>query len=251
MIPASPSTPALHSTALYAAAAEALAGMLPTKSPVQAVLHSGPRDGSMLGASGESVGASFVGQLSADVMLHVAAPMLGGSPGGPGALVSASDVLRPALEAATGVLGVGVLSTDSVVRADALLGDAETVCFELRSAGEGMGFFAIRIRENEPAAGAGGRGNTLAGGRDDVSSRLNRINNVEMALTVEIGRTRMSVRDVLNLEPGAVVELDRSAGAPADILLNGRLIALGEVVVMDQDYGVRITKILDVNEGLS
>ena len=84
-----------------------------------------------------------------------------------------------------------------------------------------------------------------------MSSRLGRINNVEMALTVEIGRTRMSVRDVLGLEPGAVVELDRSAGAPADILLNGRLIALGEVVVMDQDYGVRITQILDVNEGLA
>ena len=60
-----------------------------------------------------------------------------------------------------------------------------------------------------------------------------------------------SVRDVLNLEPGRVVELDRSAGAPADILLNGRLIANGEVVVIDQDYAVRITKILDVAEGLS
>jgi flagellar motor switch protein FliN/FliY len=69
-------------------------------------------------------------------------------------------------------------------------------------------------------------------------------------MTVEIGHTRMSVRDVLALEPGAVIELDRSAGAPADVLLNGRLIAHGEVVVVDQDYAVRITKILDVSEGL-
>ena len=47
-----------------------------------------------------------------------------------------------------------------------------------------------------------------------------------------------------------MIELDRSAGAPADVLLNGRLIAHGEVVVVDQDYAVRITKILDVPEGL-
>ncbi len=82
------------------------------------------------------------------------------------------------------------------------------------------------------------------------AGNLGRINNVEMTLTVEIGRTRMSVRDVLGMEPGAVVELDRSAGAPADVLLNGRLIAHGEVVVVDQDYAVRITKILDVAESV-
>jgi flagellar motor switch protein FliN/FliY len=84
-----------------------------------------------------------------------------------------------------------------------------------------------------------------------VAGKLGRINNVEMALTVEIGRTRMSVRDVLALEPGAVVELDRSAGAPADVLLNGRLIAHGEIVVIDQDYAVRITQILDVADGVA
>ena len=95
----------------------------------------------------------------------------------------------------------------------------------------------------------------LTGGRgldnDEIVGKLGRINNVEMALTVEIGRTRISVRDVLGLEPGAVIELDRSAGAPADVLLNGRLIAHGEIVVIDQDYAVRITKILDVIESLA
>lgn len=58
----------------------------------------------------------------------------------------------------------------------------------------------------------------------------------------------MSVANVLGLEPGDVVDLDRSAGSPADVLLNGRLIAHGEVVVIDQDYAVRITKILDTAE---
>ena len=66
-----------------------------------------------------------------------------------------------------------------------------------------------------------------------------------MDLTVEVGRTRMAVRDVLDLEPGRIVELDRSAGAPADVLLNGRVIAHGEIVVVDQDYAVRITRILE------
>ncbi len=83
-----------------------------------------------------------------------------------------------------------------------------------------------------------------------MAGRLGRINNIEMALTVEIGRTRMSVRDVLSLEPGKIIELDRSAGAPRRAAQR-RLIAHGEVVVLDQDYAVRITRILDVAEGLS
>jgi flagellar motor switch protein FliN/FliY len=95
------------------------------------------------------------------------------------------------------------------------------------------------VRENGTIGGSAQRAPL------SVAGKLGRINNVEMALTVEIGRTRMAVRDLLALEPGAVVELDRSAGTPADILLNGKLIAHGDVVVVDQDYAVRITRILD------
>ena len=87
--------------------------------------------------------------------------------------------------------------------------------------------------------------------RDSAIAGLGRISSVEMSLTVEIGRTRMSVREVLSLEPGAVIELDRSAGAPADVMLNGRMIARGEIVVIDQDYAVRITEILDAELGAS
>jgi flagellar motor switch protein FliN/FliY len=114
--------------------------------------------------------------------------------------------------------------------------------FALISAGTAAGWFAIRVRGSA----------IVKGGATEPTSnaKLGRIHNVEMGLTVAIGHTRMSVRDVLNLEPGGVIELDRSAGAPADVLLNGRLIAHGEVVVVDSDYAVRITKILDVAEGL-
>ena len=71
------------------------------------------------------------------------------------------------------------------------------------------------------------------------------LHGVDMEVTVELGRTRMTVRDLLALTPGAVLELDRAAGSPADLLVNGRLIARGEVVVVDEDFGLRLTEIVD------
>ena len=65
------------------------------------------------------------------------------------------------------------------------------------------------------------------------------LHGVDMEVTVELGRTRMTVRDLLALSPGEVLELDRAAGSPADLLVNGRLIARGEVVVVDEDFGLR------------
>lgn len=74
---------------------------------------------------------------------------------------------------------------------------------------------------------------------------LEMLHGVDMEVTVELGRTRMTVRDLLALTPGAVLELDRAAGSPADLLVNGRLIARGEVVVVDEDFGLRVTEIID------
>jgi len=74
---------------------------------------------------------------------------------------------------------------------------------------------------------------------------LEMLHGVDMEVTVELGRTRMTVRDLLALTPGAVLELDRAAGSPADLLVNGRLIARGEVVVVDEDFGLRVTEIVD------
>ncbi len=71
------------------------------------------------------------------------------------------------------------------------------------------------------------------------------LHGVDMEVTVELGRTRLTVRELLALSPGAVLELDRAAGSPADLLVNGRLIARGEVVVVDEDFGLRVTEILD------
>jgi flagellar motor switch protein FliN/FliY len=77
---------------------------------------------------------------------------------------------------------------------------------------------------------------------------LDLLRDVEMEVTAELGRTRMTVRELLSLTPGAVVELDRAAGSPADLLVNGTLIARGEVVVVDEEFGIRITEIVAAAE---
>lgn len=73
---------------------------------------------------------------------------------------------------------------------------------------------------------------------------LNVLHDVEMEVTVELGRTTMPIRELLALQPGTVVEIDRAAGSPIDVLVNGHHIASGEVVVIDQEFGIRITEIV-------
>jgi flagellar motor switch protein FliN len=74
------------------------------------------------------------------------------------------------------------------------------------------------------------------------------LNDVELVVTAELGRTTMAVRDLLGLSPGMVVEIDRVAGSPIDLLVNGRRIAAGEVVVIDEEFGIRITDIAPIGE---
>ena len=75
-------------------------------------------------------------------------------------------------------------------------------------------------------------------------SDLSMLSDVHLAMTVELGRTRMLVDDVLGLESGAVVELDKAAGDPVDVLVNGRPVARGEVLVLDDTFCIRISEIL-------
>jgi flagellar motor switch protein FliN/FliY len=78
----------------------------------------------------------------------------------------------------------------------------------------------------------------------NTGDRLELLGNVEMDITAELGRTRMTVRELLSLTPGTVVELDRAAGSPVDLFVNGTLIARGEVVVVDEEFGVRVSEIV-------
>jgi flagellar motor switch protein FliN/FliY len=82
------------------------------------------------------------------------------------------------------------------------------------------------------------------------SADLRRLRDVLVELTVEIGRTRMTVGETLELHPGSVVTLERMAGEPVDLLVNGRRIARGEVVVVDEEFGLRVTEIGVAPSGL-
>ncbi len=79
------------------------------------------------------------------------------------------------------------------------------------------------------------------------SHPLTMLGDVEMGVTAELGRTRLSVREVLGLNQGSIIELDRAAGSPVDVVVNGTLIARGEVVVIDEEFGIRITEIVGMD----
>ena len=72
--------------------------------------------------------------------------------------------------------------------------------------------------------------------------------DITLPVTVELGRTRMMIRDILHLAPGSVLELDKMAGEAVDILINDKSIARGEVVVIDENFGVRLTSIVTPSE---
>jgi len=76
------------------------------------------------------------------------------------------------------------------------------------------------------------------------ATNLNLLMDVQMSVTVELGRTKMYIKDILGLGEGSIIELEKLAGEPVDLLVNGKLIAKGEVVVIDENFGVRVTDIV-------
>jgi len=83
-----------------------------------------------------------------------------------------------------------------------------------------------------------------------LNNDIRLIHDVPLELTVRLGKTRMSIKDILELGPGSVIELDRLAGEAVDLLVNGKLIAKGEVVVIDENFGFRVTDIVSSEERL-
>jgi flagellar motor switch protein FliN len=77
---------------------------------------------------------------------------------------------------------------------------------------------------------------------------LDVILDVPVTLSMEIGRTQINIRNLLQLNQGSVVELDRFAGEPLDVLVNGTLVAHGEVVVINEKFGIRLTDVISVSE---
>jgi flagellar motor switch protein FliN len=77
-----------------------------------------------------------------------------------------------------------------------------------------------------------------------TAQELARLHDVPVELAVEVGRTKMTIREALALGPGSIVTLNRLAGEPVDLLVNGKPIARGEVVVIDEEFGLRVTEVL-------
>lgn len=81
-------------------------------------------------------------------------------------------------------------------------------------------------------------------GQKPLPANMELLLDVSMRVTVELGRTRMQLSQILELQNGSVVELDRLAGDPVDIIVNDRMVARGEVVIVDDKFGVRITEMV-------
>jgi flagellar motor switch protein FliN/FliY len=87
-------------------------------------------------------------------------------------------------------------------------------------------------------------------GGSSQSNNIDLLLDVKMPVSIELGRTEMPISEVLTLGPGSVVELDKLAGEPVDLLVNDKIIAKGEVVVVDENFGVRVTMLMSPEERL-
>ncbi|MGY1601073.1 flagellar motor switch protein FliN [Geodermatophilus sp. SYSU D00815] len=231
-------------TAVVSAAARAAAALVPATSElVPGSPVSDPDTVPLPAAAASAVAAGLSGEVSGDVVLVVSADVVEALSNSPVGRMDVAAALRPALEAAAATLGrVRIASErveEPVAALDGLRDKGMFVAVPLLADGEHQATFALQVDLPRPAAAPGG------------SRSLDLLRHVAMEVTVEIGRTRMTVQELLSLHPGEVVELDRAASAPADLLVNGTLIARGEVVVVDEDFGLRISEIVtDAAEAL-
>ncbi len=99
-----------------------------------------------------------------------------------------------------------------------------------------------------PASFTNFGGSSATGGSGGAGNDINMILDIPVQLTVELGRTRIPIKHILQLAQGSVVELEALAGEPMDVLVNGYLIAQGEVVVVNDKFGIRLTDIVTPSE---
>ncbi len=106
---------------------------------------------------------------------------------------------------------------------------------------------AGEVEEDNPAAEFDHLEDTSGGPAGDEAN-LDVIMDIPVTISMEIGRTHISIRNLLQLNQGSVVELDRLAGEPMDVLVNGTLVAHGEVVVVNEKFGIRLTDVISPAE---
>ncbi|MFI5493163.1 flagellar motor switch protein FliN [Actinoplanes sp. NPDC051859] len=238
--------------ALVRTAAQAALAVLPTSreltvgAPVSA-------SADML-ASGQAITAKFSGAATGEVVVVVGQDLADALKESPLGELDLTAAVRPALEAAARAFGPVVLDPGQLmepgVALSAVAAKPDSVAVPLLDGGDIRAVLALSLSP-WPADASGGGGVARRGTAEPAAMRggLDMLHDVEMEVSAELGRTRMSVRELLSLTPGAIVELDRAAGSPADLLVNGRLIARGEVVVIDENFGIRITEIIAPGAG--
>ena len=262
-------TPTDTAGQLALAAGEAAAAVLPSSEILVATsVEPGAAKTTKLFA--KAVVAELAGGLSGPIAILVADDLVEAITASPIEALDLAAAVQPALDAAAGVLGgsAQVGRTMTTAAASKLLGSFTLVHLAGSSIAAallvpdatlvGPPLPAVPAFEAAPTDASSALdedgGSAFPVLTPDVSSTapttaplrgIGMLHGVDMEVTVELGRTRMTVRELLALTPGHVLELDRAAGSPADLLVNGRLIARGEVVVVDEDFGLRVTEILD------
>nr|WP_315465641.1 flagellar motor switch protein FliN [uncultured Rhodoferax sp.] len=131
---------------------------------------------------------------------------------------------------------------------------------EVQGADDGMADWAEALMEQKASDGAGDAapGGPLSGDApkpftasgDGHVNDINMVLDIPVQLSVELGRTKVPIKHILQLGQGSVVELDALAGEPMDVLVNGYLIAQGEVVVVNDKFGIRLTDVVTPSERL-
>jgi flagellar motor switch protein FliN/FliY len=217
------------------AAAQAAVALLPASTPLTVGAPT-PRVADVV-ITGQAVRARFTGAAQGEVAIVVSQDLVDALANTPLGNLHLTQALRPALEAAAATLGPVVVDPGELLEPAAAM--------QALTGGSG-GLLVPLNGDNGSIQAAVGLSVAAQVPPAPESSRptFDLLHDVEMEVTAELGRTRMSVRDLLTLTPGAVIELDRAAGGPADLLVNGRLIARGEVVVIDENFGIRITEIV-------
>jgi flagellar motor switch protein FliN len=198
---------------------------------------------------GRVVAARFTGACTGEVAVLVGEDLAVALQQSPLGELDLATAVRSAIEAAAGAFGPVVVEPGQQMEASvafsAMAAKGDIAVVPLLDGDVTRAAVAMLVRP-WPASEQPRQAPTHGAGADSVGLRggIDLLHDVEMDVSAELGRTRMSVRELLSLSPGAVVELDRAAGNPADLLVNGRLIARGEVVVIDENFGIRITEII-------
>jgi flagellar motor switch protein FliN len=234
--------------ALARTAAEAALAVLPTSRELS-LAPPAPATADVL-TVGQAVTAKFNGAASGEVVVVVGEDLAAALKESPLGELDLTAAVRPALEAAARTFGPVVLDPGQLmepgVALSALAAKDDAVLVSALDGGEVHAVIAMALNP-WPAEAAAADEPVAAPRKVDpavLRGGLDMLHDVEMEVSAELGRTRMSVRELLTLTPGAIIELDRAAGSPADLLVNGRLIARGEVVVIDENFGIRITEIV-------